>query len=61
MTPSSGVSVQAVHRHWDGMDPFLLLGKERRGGEGRGGGKGERGGRREVERMRGGKGGSQGR
>ena len=34
MTPSSGVSAQAVHRQWDGMDPFPPVGE---GGEGRGG------------------------
>ena len=46
MTPSSGVSAQAVHRYWDGMEPFPPVGEgeEGRGGEdgrerGEGGGK----------------------
>ena len=43
MSPSSVVSAQAVHRHWDGMDPFPPVGEgeEERGGKG---GSGERGG-----------------
>ena len=53
MTPSSGVSAQSVHRHWDGMDPSPPVGE---GGKERG----EE--RRKVERGEGGrKGGGEGR
>ena len=49
---SSVVSAQAVHRHWDDMNPFPSVGEEGegRGGEGRGGeGRGGEGGRERGE------------